>query len=995
MKKDKENSAAPSLPKIKRTGRTRKTIRIVLLLCTALLLAAGSIFGWILLKRNHDAAEAMQELLSDGSIVEESGGNTLTEPIAVHMSESMRAVHIRPGQDFFSDQTADASALEAEVDKLFERLETYGMDTLFVDVLADGAAIFPAEGVKQVYESDLLKLLCNMAAQKDVRVYAVFPMNALRGADGVHYFCPSLTAPELLDTALRTLCSGYELSGAEISNCAVEKTGELYAQYTALGADLSFPDYLFSISKSAAYRAVHTIKRYKPSLPVGLGVPPVWKNGEENGGSATSGDYESWTDGFCDTKSIAQSGTFDFIDVSIPYACSDSAVPFAVAAQWWGSVCKEANMPMLVTHAGEKAGGDFSGTDEYARQVSIALKSGSYCGSVFTGFPTLSGDPGGCMTILMKYYADEYEEEELFKDLTVTLPAQKNVTTYEESIQFRGSFDSTQEVKLNGEVIKPSQKGGFSEWVPLKVGVNTITLEHKGKTAVYTVERRLLIIKSVTPSSAMTVAGGTRIELSAVAYKGAKVTATLDGKTVTLTESGGGEENSSDSLYVNYRGTYVCPASLDKEQALGRVKFAASYNGYSASQNGSAVTVAKKAASSGSYGDSSEQAGQVLRHAVVNAAYAETYPYLSTPAYPEGVRFPLPKGTCDIIESTNGDFLNLRSGTTIKASDASVQNIAFGGNNTVRRLTAGVEGTDTVVRIALDWKAPFSLALSPGPSAETDIGTNYTFTANTVTVLLDYASAIETENVAINLGTSPIFSGIKTERVYDPQYKMYRMKLTMTLRKTGRYYGCYAEYAGNTLVLKFNHPSTSSLSGIKICVDAGHGGVDSGTVGRDTYEKTVNLQQAEKIAAELRKRGAAVIMTRTTDVYLSLDQRVQIADANQCDLFISVHHNSNGNDAKPNGFQTYYNNPFSQPLAQAVQSQVNTVRPNTGWNLYNGPCPHYNFRVTRSKQRPGVLLECGYLSNPSDEAAAMNTAHQQRIAEAVAQGVVNYYNNYR
>ena len=249
MKKDKENSAAPSLPKIKGTGRTSKTIRIVLLLCTALLLAAGSIFGWILLKRNYDAAEAMQELLSDGSIVEESGGNTLTEPIAVHMPESMRAVHIRPGQDFFSDQTADASALEAEADKLFERLETYGMDTLFVDVLADGAAIFPAEGVKQVYESDLLKLLCNMAAQKDVRVYAVFPMNALRGADGVHYFCPSLTAPELLDTALRTLCSGYELSGAEISDCAVEKTGELYAQYTALGDDLYFPDYILSLSK--------------------------------------------------------------------------------------------------------------------------------------------------------------------------------------------------------------------------------------------------------------------------------------------------------------------------------------------------------------------------------------------------------------------------------------------------------------------------------------------------------------------------------------------------------------------------------------------------------------------------------------------------------------------------------------------------------------------------------------------------------------------------
>lgn len=994
MKKDGENSVPAPSPEPQKTGRAGRTLRIVLLLCIALLLAAGSTLGWILLKQNNDAAEAMIQLSSEGSIAEESGGTT-TEPVAVQMPESTRAARIRPGTDFFADLAADETALREETDKLFGLLETYGMDTLFVDVLCDGAAIFPVDGVKQAYGTDLLKLLCDTAAEKGVRVYPVFSMVSLRSLDGTQYRYPALAAPDLLDNVLKTLCSGYELSGFEATDCAAQKSGELYAKYAASGSCLSFEEYLITVSSGAAFRAVHTVKRYKPSLPVGLSVPAVWKNGGENGGSATSGGYEAAADGHFDTKALAQSGTFDFIDVNIPYACGDSAVPFAAAAQWWGNVCKEADVPMLITHAGEKAGTAFSGTDEYARQVSIALKSGHYYGSVFTGLSTLAGDPGGCMTILMKYYANEYEEEELFKDLNITLPTQKNITTYEESIQFRGSFDSTQEVKLNGEVITPSEKGGFSEWVSLKVGVNTITLEHKGKTTVYTVERRLLIIKSVTPSSAMTVAGGTQIELSAVAYKGAVVTATLGGKTITLKESGGGEENDPDSLYVNYRGTYVCPAAADRDQTLGRVKFAASYNGYSASQNGGAVTVAKKAASSGSYGDSSEQAGQVLRHAVVNAAYAETYPYLSTPAYPEGVRFQLPKGTCDVIESTNGGFLNLRSGKTIKASDASIQNIAFGGNNTIHKLTAGVEGTDTVVRIALDWKAPFSLTLSPGPTTETDIGTNYKFTANTVTVLLDYASAIEAENVAVILGSSPIFSEVKTERVYDQQYKMYRMKLTMTLRKAGRYYGCYAGYAENTLVLRFNHPSTSSLSGVKICVDPGHGGSDSGAVGRDTYEKTVNLQQAEKIAAELRKRGATVIMTRTADTYFSLDQRVQIADANQCDLFLSVHHNSAGKDAKPNGFQTYYNNPFSQPLAQAIQSQVNTVRPNTGWNLYNGPCPHYNFRVTRSKQRPGVLLECGYMSNPSDEAAAMNSAHQQKIAEAVAQGVVNYYNNSR
>lgn len=990
MKKERETN---------KKARAGRITQVILLVCVSLLLAAGSVFGWVLLRENRDAVWTMTELSSDGSLAEEEGGGP--KPVEVQMPDSTRAAHIRPGADFFKDAAADTAALQSEADRLFSLLGQYGMDTLFVEVLPDGAAIFPTDGVKTQYSVDLLRILCDAAAQKGVRLYPVFSLDRLLGKDGTVYSFPAASASMLFDETLFTLCTGYEMSGLLIENGAVEKSGALYAQYTESGSPLSFEDYLRTLSEGAALRVLHTAKAAKPALPVGLSVPAVWKNGGADGSETTS-LYESYTHGFFDTKKLVQSGAFDFAAVDIPYACGDPAVPFEKAAQWWGAVCKGADVPMLVIHAGEKAGTDFKGTDEYARQVSVALKSGNYYGSVFTDLHTLANDPGGCMTILMKYYANEYEEEELFKDLTVTLPAQKNITTYEESIQFRGSFDSTQEVKLNGKVITPSEKGGFSEWVPLKVGTNTVTLEHKGKTVTYTVERRLLIIKSVTPSSAMTVAGGTQIELSAVAYRGSYVNASLGGKTITL-KQGGGEEN-PDSPYVNYRATYTCPAAAAKDQPLGRVQFAASYDGYRTTKNGGTVTVAKKEtppeSSVPSSGEDSEgethPGGPVLKHAVITPAYAETYPYLTTPAYPEATRFQLPAGTRDVVESTNGDFLNLRSGVTVKKSDASIQNLAFGGNNTIHKLTAGVEGTDTVVRIALDWKAPFSLTLTPGPQSETEIGTNYKFAANTVMVLLDYASAIEAQNTAVNLAASPIFSGIKTERVYDQKFKMYRYKLTMTMKKAGRYYGCYAEYSGNTLVLRFNHASTSSLSGVKICVDPGHGGYDSGTVsGKDVYEKVVNLQQAQKLAEELKKRGATVIMTRTSDVNPSLQQRVQMADAEKCDLFISVHHNSARDNPSPNGFQTYYNNPFSQPLAQSIQSEVNIVRPNTGWNLYSGPMPHYNFIVTRSKQRPGVLLECGYMSNPSDEAAAMNPAHQQKIAEAVAKGVEKYYDNYR
>ena len=137
--------------------------------------------------------------------------------------------------------------------------------------------------------------------------------------------------------------------------------------------------------------------------------------------------------------------------------------------------------------------------------------------------------------------------------------------------------------------------------------------------------------------------------------------------------------------------------------------------------------------------------------------------------------------------------------------------------------------------------------------------------------------------------------------------------------------------------------------------------------------------------------GATVVMTRTTDTYLSLEQRVQIANANSCDLFISVHYNSLGKDSGPYGVQTYYNTPFSQPLAKAVQAKLEGVAPSSKWNKY----AHYNYYVTRSKQRPGILIECGFLSNPSDEALAQSASYRQKFAKAVAQGVANYYSAYR
>ncbi len=995
-------------------GTTKQVVLGFAAVIGALVFTVSVIFGYWLLEKNQQLTSTSAQSTGTNGTEQESEESIYDRTIP----DQIRAVWVHPGTDSFLQ--ADEASVAAEAEKLVTDMETYQMNTLFVDVLKNGKALYGSDLLK-TEGADVLAALCEKAETKGIRVYAALPISVLLASDDTQYEVPGIESPKLLEDVSIELVQNYPLSGVMITENTIKKTGALYQAYMNAGSAASFEDWARSVSAGTGVRAAQAIRQANPSLPIGLSVSAVYRR--EDGAKVP---FASFDDGYFDSLKAAQSGEYDFLNVSVPYALDDSAVPFAKAVSWWAAVCREQELPMVVTHAGEKAcaPNGFSGTDELARQVSTALKSGYYYGSVFTGFSHLLTDPNGAFSLLMKYYQNEYAEDELFKDLTVTLPAQKNTVTYEDSVQFRGKFDSTQEVKLNGEVIESSEKGGFSEWVDLKVGKNEIKLEHKGKTVVYTVERRVKIIDNVTPSQNMTVVGGTTLEIGAMAYKGASVSATLNGKTIRLTETDGGVADTADALYVYYSGSFTCPQSTSVNQKLGSVSVHASYAGMSESKRGGSITVSKTdepssggdsdgdgsggsssggsssggdgssgGSSGGGEGSGGQGGGAVLQHAIVKNAYAEKYPYLSTAKYPEGVLFPLPKNTRDVIQSKNGSYLNLRSGATIKSSDVTIQNLAFGGNNTIKSLKAGVEGTDTVFRIGLDWNAPFSIALSPGPAVDEDeIGASYQFAASTVTITLDYASELQAENVAMNLSSSPIFSGAKTQRIYDSKFKMYRYQIILTMRKTGKYYGCYAEYSGNTLVLRFNHGATSNLSGVKICIDPGHGGNDPGnTAGKDVLEKSVALLQAQAIADELRARGATVVMTRTGDQSLSLEQRVQFGNASNCDLFISVHYNSAGKDAKPYGAQTYYNTPFSQPLAKAVQSEIEGVVPSSKWNKY----AHYNFYVTRSKQRPGILIECGFLSNPSDEKLAQSAAQRQKFAKAVAQGVANYYSAYR
>jgi N-acetylmuramoyl-L-alanine amidase len=171
-----------------------------------------------------------------------------------------------------------------------------------------------------------------------------------------------------------------------------------------------------------------------------------------------------------------------------------------------------------------------------------------------------------------------------------------------------------------------------------------------------------------------------------------------------------------------------------------------------------------------------------------------------------------------------------------------------------------------------------------------------------------------------------------------------------------------------------------------IVVDPGHGGKDSGTEGyKGTSEKNVTLQTAMLLSNKLKAAGANVIMTRSNDSFLSLSSRVRLSHYHAADAFISIHYDSI-DDKDVKGTTTFYNHPFQKPLAASIHSAVLQ-----NIDLKDRGVRYGDYHVLRENKRDAVLLELGYLSNPTEEKTIITKSFQEKAATGIYQGLAKYF----
>ncbi|WP_416147724.1 peptidoglycan-binding protein [Salipaludibacillus sp. HK11] len=183
--------------------------------------------------------------------------------------------------------------------------------------------------------------------------------------------------------------------------------------------------------------------------------------------------------------------------------------------------------------------------------------------------------------------------------------------------------------------------------------------------------------------------------------------------------------------------------------------------------------------------------------------------------------------------------------------------------------------------------------------------------------------------------------------------------------------------------------ATGPLAGKTVILDAGHGGRDSGGIGGGMLEKDFALDVSLRAEKLLREAGASVIMTRTTDVFLTLDERAAIANTSGADAFVSVHANIFNGSA--NGTETFWYGRHearnSERLAHAMQ---NATLAKMGTHN-RGVFSHRAFVVIAKTEIPSALLEVGFMDHAGDATKLRSSSYRDRSAEAIRDGFINYF----
>jgi N-acetylmuramoyl-L-alanine amidase len=182
---------------------------------------------------------------------------------------------------------------------------------------------------------------------------------------------------------------------------------------------------------------------------------------------------------------------------------------------------------------------------------------------------------------------------------------------------------------------------------------------------------------------------------------------------------------------------------------------------------------------------------------------------------------------------------------------------------------------------------------------------------------------------------------------------------------------------------------------VLVMIDPGHGGKDSGAIGLGGLQEIeVILPIAKRVASILESKGIATKLTRDSDYFVGLDERVALSNRYDATIFVSIHANSIDGRPDVNGLETYYFGSEGSKLADVVHRNVLSTVNGKGFYLGDRNTRSARFLVLRKSRVPAILVETGYLTNEAEVARLRRDDYRAIEAEGIAKGIIEYLSRY-
>jgi N-acetylmuramoyl-L-alanine amidase len=331
-----------------------------------------------------------------------------------------------------------------------------------------------------------------------------------------------------------------------------------------------------------------------------------------------------------------------------------------------------------------------------------------------------------------------------------------------------------------------------------------------------------------------------------------------------------------------------------------------------------------------------------------------------------------------VVDSLAGDYIvQLSKQHRAYISRSSVRPVAFSRPLPAVPLSGSirVHGDDRYdyVRISLPEKLPYRSIMRPEPNR----------------LIVDVFGVTSNTNWLTQLRSARVIRNTWYEQLEDDV-----LRIHIDLQGS-QHWGhlLYYDSTGNRLVVRVRRPPVSKdIRKLRIAIDAGHGGSNTGAAGTisKVLEKDYTLLMAKELEKALRKKGNRnLYMTRTVDTTLDMPARILALRAIDPDLMVSIHLNSSSVDTI-RGTSTFYRHIGFRPLSQAILKRMLEL----GLEEY-GNVGHFNFALSGPTEYPNCLVEVAFLSNAGDERRILQPRFHRDVAKKITEGIQDWIRSVR